>query len=213
MGVEVLMPKKNFFQLIEKHGYPARNYRFCCKHLKEYKVLDKAVIGVRREESSRRAKRYQEPTACRWYGSKKNPEKNHVEQVFPLLSWTKDDVTEYLHDRGVKCAPVYYDEDGTFHVERRLGCMGCPLAYYKRRIEEFRKYPMMVKGYLKAGQKFYDSHPDSKTVKRYSSVYEWFVATVFFNSNKAWQKFKEENLFGEFDYKAFLEDCFHIKLD
>lgn len=212
MGVEVLMPKKNFFQLIEDNGFPTMFHRFCCNYLKEYKVLDKAVVGVRRSESTRRANRYQEPSACRWYGSKSKPE-NHVEQIYPLLDWTDADVEEYLKERGVRCASLYYDKDGSFHVERRLGCMCCPMMYYKKRIEAFKQYPNMVKGYLKAGQKFRDKHPDTKTAKKYSNVYEHFMRNVFFDSPKAWQEFKEENLFGEFDYKAFLEDYFHIKLD
>lgn len=58
MGAEMIRPEKTFFQLVEKKGYPSRVRRFCCEILKEYKVLDKAVIGVRREESVSRSKRY-----------------------------------------------------------------------------------------------------------------------------------------------------------
>lgn len=64
-GAEVIRPQKTFFQLIEEHGMPSRVMRFCCGYLKEYKVLDKAIIGVRRAESVKRSKRYKEPTACR----------------------------------------------------------------------------------------------------------------------------------------------------
>ena len=56
MGVEILRPKENFFQLIAKKGYPSRFSRFCCEVLKEYKVLDKTVIGVRKAESRARKK-------------------------------------------------------------------------------------------------------------------------------------------------------------
>lgn len=51
MGVEIIYPKKTFFQLIEENGLPSRFSRHCCRYLKEYKILDKSVIGVRREES------------------------------------------------------------------------------------------------------------------------------------------------------------------
>ena len=54
MGVEILRPKENFFQLIAKKGFPSRFSRFCCEVLKEYKVLDKTVIGVRKAESRAR---------------------------------------------------------------------------------------------------------------------------------------------------------------
>lgn len=62
MGVEVLQPKQSFFKLVEQKGLPGRIRRFCCEQLKEYKVLDVVVMGVRRAESAKRAERYKEPT-------------------------------------------------------------------------------------------------------------------------------------------------------
>lgn len=51
MGVEILRAKTSFFQLVAQKGFPSRFSRFCCEKLKEYKVLDKNVIGVRKAES------------------------------------------------------------------------------------------------------------------------------------------------------------------
>lgn len=110
MGVEIIRPKENFFQLIAKKGFPNRFSRFCCEVLKEYKILDKTVIGVRKEESRARKERYNEPTECRYYGSKKK--ENHVEQIYPILEWTNEDVRDFILDRGLKLAPVYYDTGG-----------------------------------------------------------------------------------------------------
>lgn len=110
MGVEIIRPKENFFQLIAKKGFPNRFSRFCCEVLKEYKILDKTVIGVRKEESRARKERYNEPTECRYYGSKKK--ENHVEQIYPTLEWTNEDVRDFILDRGLKLAPVYYDTGG-----------------------------------------------------------------------------------------------------
>lgn len=80
-GVEVVRPKVSFFHLIERKGFPTRRARFCCEYLKEYKIMDKAIQGIRRSESVKRAKTYNEPTMCRIYGSKKN----YVEAIFPSL--------------------------------------------------------------------------------------------------------------------------------
>ena len=72
-GVEVLAPTINFFDLVNKKGCPTRRARFCCEYLKEYKVLDRAVQGIRRSESTKRAKNYHEPEICRTYsGGGKN---------------------------------------------------------------------------------------------------------------------------------------------
>lgn len=57
MGVEILRAKDSFFHLVTQNGFPSRFSRFCCKELKEYKVLDKSVIGVRKAESRKRNER------------------------------------------------------------------------------------------------------------------------------------------------------------
>ena len=209
MGAEVMRPKQTFFQILEKNGYPSRFSRFCCKYLKEYKVLDKAIIGVRKAESVKRSKRYSEPTECRWYGKK--TEANHVEAIYPILDWTDDDVLQFILDRKIQLAPRYYDENGNIDITRRLGCMGCPLISPKKRIAYFKEKPRMVKAYLRAGQKYRDTHPDLKTVKRYDTVYEWFTRDVFYPAETAFEKVYD-GLFGKPDYKAFLEEQFGIDL-
>ncbi len=113
MGVEIRRPKENFFQLVARKGFPNRFSRFCCEILKEYKVLDKCIMGVRKSESSKRNNRYNEPTECRFYGSK--TEKNHVEAIYPILDWTDDDVLNFILDRGIKVAPIYYNWGGGIH--------------------------------------------------------------------------------------------------
>ena len=201
MGVEVLRPRYTFAQLIAKKGLPSRMRRFCCEFLKEYKVLDKAVIGVRRDESPKRAERYKEPSVCRIYNKK-----DHVEQVLPILEWTTVDVAEFLQDRGIKCAPRYYDEQGNFHPERRLGCIGCPLAAKDHRLAEFKAYPGMVKLYINALKKFIETHPNSKGVlNNGGDAYAWFARDIFYDGRP------QGNLF-DTDWKASLEQFFGIKL-
>lgn len=210
-GVEIVRPKKTFFQIVEKKGFPSRFQRFCCEQLKEYKVLDRAIVGVRRDESNARAERYQEPEMCRVY-SKRDKSKN-VRQYYPLLDWTTDDVAEFLKERGVKCAPVYYDEDGTFHPERRLGCMCCPLASKKHRIEEFKRYPKMVRAYIRAGEIYCDTHQDSKVWKYVKDVYERFVLNMFCDSVIDFKERFGQTLFAPpINCKEFLSDYFKVEL-
>lgn len=47
---------------------PSRFNRHCCSELKEYKICDRAIQGIRREESTKRAALYKEPERCRFYG-------------------------------------------------------------------------------------------------------------------------------------------------
>ena len=208
-GVEILRPKQTFFQLIEQNGFPNRFMRFCCRYLKEYKVLDRCIMGVRKAESTKRAARYSEPTECRFYGSKRD----HVEAFYPILDWSDQDVVDFITARGIKLHPLYYREDGSIDPKRRLGCMCCPLAGHRGRIEYFKRYPNMVKAYIRAGQKFRDTHPDAKSIKTHPTVYQQFVRDVFFERQKAFEEHTAVGLFAEhIDYKQFLMDYFGIDL-
>lgn len=206
-GVEIMRPKKTFLQLVEQKGFPSRFARFCCEWLKEYKILDKVIIGIRKAESTKRKARYNEPTECRFFGSKKE----HVEAIYPLLDWSNNDISEFVTERKLKCHPLYYDENGDFHVERRLGCMGCPLASRKKRLEEFKKHPGMVKAYIRAGQKFLNAHPESKSSRRYDcNAFDWFYRDLFFDSQADWED-SRVSLFPLEDSKTLIEKYFNIQ--
>ena len=103
-GVRIINPNTPFLKLIERIGFPTRFRRFCCSELKEYKIHDVCIQGMRREESRKRAERYKEPVVCRFYGSKKN----HVQMFLPLLEWTNDDVAEFIDRENIKCHQLYY---------------------------------------------------------------------------------------------------------
>lgn len=107
MGAEVIHPKKSFFQLISERGFPSRFARWCCSELKEYKICDRAVQGIRRSESLKRAERYKEPEICRVYSKKEK-----VKVYLPILEWTNEDVAEFIKERNIKCHPLYYRGGG-----------------------------------------------------------------------------------------------------
>ena len=92
--------------------------------------------------------------------------------------------------------------------------MCCPLKYHKKRLQEFKKRPGMVKAYLRCGNEFLKSHPESKMAKIFSDVYELFVANAFFDRYNDYTKAKLGG--GMFDdkpdYKKLIEDYFHITL-
>lgn len=179
MGAEILQPEMSFAQLIEKYGLPNRRKRFCCAALKEYKVLDYCIIGVRRAESPQRANRYHEPEQCRVLSKKEK-----VRQYFPILEWSDQDIEAFISERGIKCAPVYYDEQGKFHVERRLGCMCCPLLYYKKRIEQFKRYPGILRLYRRHGERYLRIHQHTKTGQLYGgNIDMMLVRDIFYEGN------------------------------
>lgn len=206
-GVEIINPKQTFMQLIEKKGTPTRFSRFCCQELKEYKVLDRAIQGIRRSESIKRRDRYKEPEICRVYNSKEK-----VKVYLPILDWTDEDVERFIRERGVKCHPLYYDEQGNFHVERRLGCIGCPMQSDNGKAE-YKKHPKLLKARIKAHSRFIESHPNSKTKVYFGNSYNATFFQLFCTNLEEYREKMSPDLWGEqLDTKAFLEDYFKIEL-
>lgn len=213
MGAEVMHPKHTFKQLVESNGMPNRWRRFCCGVLKEYKILDYVIIGVRRQESRSRANRYIEPEQCRVYNKKKDIK---CRQYFPILDWTSNDVSDFIAQRGIKCHPLYYDEQGNFHAERRLGCMCCPLQSTRKRIQSFKEHPKMVRFYIKAAKKYMETHPANKITRSFNgNYYDWFTSQVFCNGEREFrERFGATEIFGNdaIETKIFLEQQFNITL-
>jgi len=201
------MPDTNFFELVRKNGFPNRFRRFCCRELKEFKILDKCIMGVRKSESVKRNLRYSEPTECRFYGRSK---KEHVEGIYPILDWTDQDVVEFIEDRGIKLHPLYYRADGSIDPKQRLGCMCCPLQYHKKLQAKFKQYPRMVRLYLKNLQAWADAHPESKTLEANHGIYGWFFREVFLHKSGEWETLLAAN--PNPDFKKFLEEFFEIDL-
>ena len=204
VGAEIIRPKTSFFHLMRKAGHPSRFSRFCCSKLKEYKVCDIAIHGIRRSESRARAERYHEPQVCRIYNKSKN---QRVSVFLPILEWTDEDVAEYIEDRGIKCAPVYYDEEGKFHVERRLGCICCPMASRRKRLEEFHRYPKMVRQYIVNTVDFFKGEKK----KKFNNAIDAFVSLVYFDNYDDFCE-KTYTMFGKYDWRTWLENEYNINL-
>ena len=224
-GVEVMMPKARFFDLIAANGFPTRFVRHCCRVLKEYKVLDNAIHGIRTAESTKRAARYKdytqlddtmlfpeevaalqtkEPIVCRNYSKSE-----HVNVYLPILDWNDKDVADFVNAHGIECHPLYY-QSGTFNVKCRVGCIGCPQAS-DNGIANFKQYPKMAKQWIMAGQRFLDTHPDTITARRFKDGYQFFAAHLF-DSLETFEAVTHASLFGKEDWKQRLEDYFKIEL-
>lgn len=215
MGAKILRPKQTFFELMRYYGVPSRFYRFCCRYLKEYRTGERVILGVRKGESQRRSKRYQEPEECKTYRSDMGGGKAKL--YYPILDWTNGDVERFIKERGLKCHPHYYDEQGKFHVERRVGCMGCPLKTAKQMRDDFLQHPKLLKLWIKNAQIHIDTHPEiSNSVKFNHDACELMLFKLFWDG-KNYDKFKSKmggGIFGNEigNPKQYLEDYFKIDL-
>ena len=208
MGATIIRPKKTYLQIIRENGLPSRFSRFCCKYLKEYKVYDRAVHGIRREESAKRAAKYKEPEDCRVY---KNGGKVRV--YLPILEWSLEDVARFIQEQGIKCAPRYYDAAGCFHPERRLGCIGCPLSSDTGR-GDYLKYPKLLKQVCLAADDYLKTHPGTKAAYYFRDGYEFTMRRLFFKGVADYDLVMDGGLFPEArpDARRFLSDYFKIEL-
>lgn len=107
--------RKSLVAEIADKGLPNRWARWCCesKHARA-PGYDIAIIGVRAEESPRRA------ATWRAFGFK--PDKSAY--VCPVIDWTEKDVWEYIGHVGAPHCRLY---DPPFNF-RRIGCICCPMA-------------------------------------------------------------------------------------
>lgn len=201
MGASIVRPRLNFFQVIEEKGVPNRFRRFCCSELKEYKILDNCLYGIRREESARRAKRYLEPYDCRVQRG------GRVNAVYPILYWTVADELEFIRYADLKLHPAYY-VNGSLDLTRRVGCMGCPLRG-DRGLADFRARPVLVKLWVRAIGRYLASHPDSNYIQLYGDEYGVFAKHLFFERLEDYNEFTDLN---KPDWRAYLSNYFRIKL-
>lgn len=200
-GASLLRPRFTFLELVEKKGMPTMFRRFCCKELKEQYIGDVGLFGVRRFESVKRSKCYDCASDIYYYTKKK-----YTERWFPILNFTDDDIRTIITEKSLECHPLYYDENGHFHVERRLGCIGCPLQGDRGRAD-FIRYPKLLAQILKRLVIFHENHGRTANDAYLNAVYNLFY------SNHGHKKYQErfEGLFPD-DPRDLLNSTFGLDL-
>ena len=203
-GAMVLQPKYSFFELVRKKGLPSFSRRFCCDYLKEPYLTQYLALGIRQCESKKRSESYDAPEVCRKYTKKK-----YTCQLLPILYWDDDAVREYIVGNSIKCHPIYYDDKGRFCVNRRLGCMGCPLPW-NRSIDDFVQYPKLVRLWTRNLAIFRMNHPNINAIKQFANEYDQFANNLLYHS---YDKFYAAT-YGLFpiDWKKELEERFNVTL-
>lgn len=132
-------PRRTFLQLCEDKGMlPTRRARFCCAELKECAGAGMAtLIGIRRAESTRRAKRNEVEVGGHKFSGTLD-QFNRTEEVqdqcmarygkadklmiAPIIDWSDRDVWNFIRGQGIEYCKLY-DEGWS-----RIGCLFCPMA-------------------------------------------------------------------------------------
>lgn len=201
-GCKIVRSKLSFLDLVEKKGFPTMFRRFCCKELKERYFADYVLFGIRKSESVKRNACYSSFDDVYYYSKKK-----FTNRFFPLLNLTNDDIAEIINSKGLECHPLYYDQEGKFRVERRLGCIGCPLQGDRGKLDYLR-YPVLLKQVLRRGIIFHQRLGRTADDAALNLVYNLFY------SNNGYEKFQQtyHGLFNT-DPWEILENYFFLDKD
>lgn len=139
---------------------PTRLVRYCCAVLKENTGRDRFIAtGVRWAESSRRKNSrgvmelMHKDKEKRIILTSDNDEKRKLFEtcnvkgkmtVNPIVDWSDDDVWDYTHSEHLPINPLYCEG------QKRVGCIGCPMAGRGGRQREFMRWPAYEKMYISA---------------------------------------------------------------
>ena len=165
--VELIKPKMSIYDMAKKkHLLPTRRFRWCCAEYKEMSGAGKVtLIGVRKQESARRAKREEISTYIKGNRNEETFDQwsEHEEQmvtcvggkdkilVSPIIYWTERDVWEFLNANGIPHCKLY-DEGYT-----RIGCICCPMSQYRQKIKEIKRWPHVRRNWLRTIQWLIDN--------------------------------------------------------
>ena len=151
--VEFTPLKTNIFEMAKKKRIlPTMIRRWCCAEFKERQGAGKVtLIGIRHEESSRRAARNEVEVSSRKFSENFDQFSEHQEQMVtcvsgrdkillsPILHWTEEEVWDFLNSSGVPHCELY---DRGY---RRIGCIMCPMSTMRQKLREMEEYPHVLR--------------------------------------------------------------------
>ena len=136
-------PKESFFRLIPKKGYPTKWTRWCCDKLKKEPTTDIPLVhrlmGIRAEESARRAARERIDTLGKWTIYK------------PIFTWLEWEIWDYIDNNNLPVCSLYGEGFS------RLGCVVCPFVDGKKLKMHKDRWPKIYTGFEKAMRRLWDT--------------------------------------------------------
>lgn len=155
--VELIKPKMSIYDMAKKKGVlPTQRVRWCCAEYKEMSGAGKVtLIGIRRAESARRAKRNEVEMDRHRFSGTFDQWSEHREKmvtcvkgkdkilVSPILQWTEKDVWDFLKGNNIPYCSLY---DKGY---KRIGCILCPVSNHKQKLKEIKDFPHVRNNWIK----------------------------------------------------------------
>lgn len=184
--VELIKPKMSIYDMAKrKHILPTRRFRWCCAEYKEMSGAGKVtLIGVRKEESARRAKREEVSVSIK---GKRNEQtfdqwSEHEEQmvacvggkdkilVSPIIYWTEKDVWEFLNANNIPHCKLY--DEGY----KRIGCICCPMSNRKSKLRDIERFPHVKRKWLETIQHLIDNGYMNRNFSDAETGFRWWIS-------------------------------------
>lgn len=208
--VHIDRPALTFAQLcIKKKALPTMLIRFCCSELKETKGAGTVTLtGVRKQESSKRAKRNEVEISRRKFSGTleqfdqftRDREVEPVQCIKgkdkliinPIIEWSEADVWYFLK-QVVKVQSCKLYNGGW----KRIGCLFCPMANRKEIEKQGQRYPKYKALILRTINRLRaNGYMNQYTDLTDEEVFEWWKSkkgiATWYNENK-----KQGKLFSE----------------
>ena len=190
--VELIKPKMSIYEMAKKkHILPTRTLRWCCAEYKEFSGSGKVtLIGIRKQESTRRAKRNEVELDKHKFSGTFDQWEEHEEAmvtcvrgkdkilVSPIIYWTERDVWQFLNDVVKVPHCKLYDEG-----YKRIGCILCPMSNYKQKVKDMRRFPHAKRNWIKAIQWLIDNGYINHNFSDAEFGFNWWI------SGKSFDKF------------------------
>ena len=184
--VELIKPRMSIYEMAKrKHIMPTRRFRWCCAEFKEVSGAGKVtLIGVRKQESARRAKREEISTNIK---NKRTEEtfdqwSEHEESmvaciggkdkilVSPIIYWAERDVWEFLNTNHIPHCELY-DKGYT-----RIGCICCPMSQPRQKWKEIEHWPHVKRNWLKTIRWMIDSGYINHSFSDAEIGFRWWIS-------------------------------------
>lgn len=182
--VELIKPRISIYDMAKrKKILPTRTLRWCCAIYKETGGAGTVtLLGIRKEESSRRKQRNEIEISNRKFSGNFDQWSEHEEKmitcvkgkdkilVSPIIYWTERDVWEFLNANNIPHCKLY-DEGYT-----RIGCILCPMSNYKTKLRDIRQFPHAKKKWLETIQWLIDNGYINHNFSDAETGFRWWIS-------------------------------------
>lgn len=218
--VRTIPPKDSIYHLAMYKAKmpPTRIARWCCAEYKEGAGAGKVtLIGIRHEESQRRAKRHEVEVSSRAFSGnlaefddfrKKRLGGVNITNatgertvgcirgkesllISPIIDWTERDVWDFL-DNVVRVPHCELYDKG----KRRIGCLCCPMATRREKLQDIAEYPHVKRNWIKVMRYLIEHGYRCHDITDAEEMFDWWI------SGKSYEKwYADKYLQLHFDFK------------